>query len=133
MPKPHKSRAVVRRHVFNVRFSDLELEIVRFKARSTGLTMTELVRRNSLLRPLPQRLSKVGLDTYRELGRIGNNLNQLTKVANTAIKMGQTPPASPAVLASLAKLLNEVRRELACINDDSDDFNSEEEDDWQTD
>ena len=108
--------------------------MVRDKAHATGLTMSELIRRNSLLRPLPRRLSKIGLHTYVELGRIGNNLNQLTKAVNIAIKTGQRLSASPSVLVELTELLHQVRRELALLDDgDDDDFNNEETDDWETD
>nr|WP_265278302.1 MobC family plasmid mobilization relaxosome protein [Nostoc sp. KVJ3] len=47
------------------------------------------------MRPLPKRLSKISLQTYWELGQIGNNLNQLVKATNTALKIGRTLPASP--------------------------------------
>ena len=82
-------------------------------------------------KPLPKRLSKISLATYQELGRIGNNLNQLAKAANTAIKVGYSPPADPKLLAELLDLLHQCRRQLACV-DIRDDYESEEpEDDWQ--
>ena len=85
-------------------------------------------------KPLPKRLSKISLATYQELGRIGNNLNQLTKAANTAIKVGYSPPADPKLLAELLELLHQCRRQLACVDVENQDSESDLEecsDDWQ--
>jgi hypothetical protein len=135
-----KLPSLVRTHNFPVRLSDIELEMLRSRAEEAGLSASELMRRNALMRPLPKRLSRVSLKTYVELGRIGNNINQLAKAANTAIKMGQPPPADPGDLSALEKLLHQCRREIVqadekYLNDqDSLDFNDfEEEDDWESD
>ena len=75
---PKKSPSTVRNHSYPVRLSNIELEMLRNRALEAGIKASELVRRNALMRPLPKRVSKVDLKTYIELGRIGNNLNQLT-------------------------------------------------------
>jgi hypothetical protein len=90
------------------------------------------MRRNALMRPLPKRLSKISLQTYWELGQIGNNLNQLVKATNTSIKMGRTPPANPELLRELLELLHQCRRDIAS-NDVDDDDSEEDEDDWEAD
>ncbi|GAB1544805.1 hypothetical protein NUACC21_74810 [Scytonema sp. NUACC21] len=108
--------------------------MIRLRALDAGLTCAELFRRNALMRPLPKRLSKIELATYQELGRIGNNLNQLAKAANTAIKMGYPPPAEPKLLEELLELLHQCRRQLAQVDDGDGDDDSEEEellDDWE--
>ena len=131
MPKKCLSLATIRTHNYSVRLSDLELDWLRIKATDAGMPASELIRRLTLGKPLPKRLSKISLATYQELGRIGNNLNQLTKAANTAIKVGYSPPADPKLLEELLDLLHQCRRQLACEDvDNSDDF-EECSDDWE--
>ncbi len=130
-----QSKALVRKHIFPVRLSDIELDMIRIKSQSAGMSASELMRRNALMRPLPKRLSKISLQTYWELGQIGNNLNQLVKATNTAIKMGRTPPANPELLRELLEVLHQCRRDIAQADTESDDWEEEEEegDDWEAD
>ncbi|MBD2774309.1 plasmid mobilization protein [Iningainema tapete] len=131
MPKKCLSSATKRTHNYSVHLSDIELDWLRIKAKDAGMPASELIRRLTLGKPLPKRLSKISLATYQELGRIGNNLNQLTKATNTAIKVGYSPPVDPKLLEELLDLLHQCRRQLACV-DVLDDFESEEpEDDWE--
>nr|WP_242056131.1 plasmid mobilization relaxosome protein MobC [Nostoc flagelliforme] len=111
--------------------SDIELDIIRIKSLDAGMSASELMRRNGLMRPLPKRLSKISLQTYWELGQIGNNLNQLVKATNTALKIGRIP-AKPELLRELLFVLHQCRRDIA--RDDIQDEDSEEsEDDWEAD
>ncbi|MBD2303260.1 plasmid mobilization protein [Nostoc sp. FACHB-190] len=130
-----QSKRLVRKHLFSLRLSDIELDLLRLKSADAGMSASELMRRNGLLRPLPKRLSKISLKTYWELGQIGNNLNQLVKATNTAIKMGRTPPANPKLLEELLELLHQCRRDIAQVDTESDNWEEEEEDedDWQAD
>ncbi|WP_225912719.1 plasmid mobilization protein [Nostoc flagelliforme] len=115
-----------------MRLSDIELDLLRIKSLDAGMSASELMRRNALMRPLPKRLSKISLQTYWELGQIGNNLNQLVKATNTALKIGRTLPAKPELLRELLELLHQCRRDIA--SDDIQDEDSEEsEDDWEAD
>ena len=130
MANRKQSKALVRKHIFPVRLSDIELDMIRIKSLDAGMSASELMRRNALMRPLHKRLSKISLQTYWELGQIGNNLNQLVKATNTALKMGRTLPASPKLLRELLELLHQCRRDIA-----RDDIGLEdsEEDDWVAD
>jgi hypothetical protein len=132
MANRKQSKALIRKHIFPVRLSDIELEMIRMKSQDAGMSASELMRRNALMRPLPKRLSKISLQTYWELGQIGNNLNQLVKATNTSIKMGRTPPANPELLRELLELLHQCRRDIAS-NDVDDDDSEEDEDDWEAD
>jgi hypothetical protein len=121
---------------FPVRLNQLELEMIRMKASDAGLTCAELLRRNALMRPLPKRFSKISIATYQELRRIGNNLNQLVKASNTAVKMGYPPPADPATLEQLLTLLNNIGRQLTQAHSSDDELEDQEEeleDDWEAD
>jgi hypothetical protein len=134
MANRKQSKALVRKHIFPVRLSDIELDLLRIKSQDLGMSASELMRRNGLLRPLPKRLSKISLQTYWELGQIGNNLNQLVKATNTAILMGRTLPAKPELLRELLELLHQCRRDIASDDVDDDDSEEEEEsDDWEAD
>ena len=129
---PKKSPSTVRNHSYPVRLSKIELEMLRNRALEAGIKASELVRRNALMRPLPKRVSKVDLKTYIELGRIGNNLNQLTKGVNTALKYGVTPPADKGELQELLELLHSIRLKIAGVDDDDDEYD-EELNDWEAD
>lgn len=131
MPKKCLSSATKRTHNYSVHLSDIELDWLRIKAQDAGMPASELIRRLTLGKPLPKRLSKISLATYQELGRIGNNLNQLAKAANTAIKVGYSPPADPKLLKELLELLHECRRELAKVEIEDDSESEELEDDWE--
>ncbi|MBG1260744.1 plasmid mobilization relaxosome protein MobC [Nostoc sp. BAE] len=114
--------------------SDIELDLLRIKSQDLGMSASELMRRNALMRPLPKRLSKISLQTYWELGQIGNNLNQLVKATNTALKIGRTLPADPELLRELLELLHQCRRDIALPDIDSEDSEEEEsDDDWEAD
>ena len=128
---PKKSPSTIRNRTYPVRLSTIELEMLRDRAAEAGIKGSELVRRNALMRPLPKRICRVDLKTYIELGRIGNNLNQLTKAANTALKYGVTPPADRGALEELSKLLHSIRLKIAGVDDD--DEYDEELNDWEAD
>jgi hypothetical protein len=133
MANRKQSKRVVRKHLFSLRLSDIELDLLRIKSLDAGMSASELMRRNALMRPLPKRLSKISLQTYWELGQIGNNLNQLVKATNTALKIGRTLPADPQLLRELLELLHQCRRDIALDDVDDDDSEEEEEDDWEAD
>ncbi|MBW4456216.1 MAG: plasmid mobilization relaxosome protein MobC [Nostoc indistinguendum CM1-VF10] len=135
MANRKQSKALVRKHIFPVRLSDIELDLLRIKSLDAGMSASELMRRNALMRPLPKRLSKISLQTYCELGQIGNNLNQLVKATNIALKVGRTLPASPELLRELLELLHQCRRDIAQADTELDDWEEEEEegDDWEAD
>ena len=128
---PKKSSSTIRNHSYSVRLSDIELEMLRSRALESGMKASELIRKNALMRPLPRRISKVDLKTYIELGRIGNNINQLTKAANTALKYGLSPPADTGELQELSRLLRLILLKLSDVDGDED--IEEEFDDWEAD
>ncbi|MHC5929804.1 plasmid mobilization protein [Nostoc sp.] len=137
--RPKLSKNLLRTKTLEARVNAIEHEMIKLKAQDAGLSIAELTRRSVLLKPLPKRLSKITLATYRELVRIGSNINQLTRATNTAIKMGLRPPADPEQLEQLQKLLQQIGRELSQIetevtddDDIDDDVNDDgEQEDWE--
>ncbi|NJM21663.1 MAG: MobC family plasmid mobilization relaxosome protein [Richelia sp. RM2_1_2] len=134
MPRPRKSKATKRTHHYSVWLSDLELDWLRMKANDAGVPQSVLIRRLTLGKPLPKRISKISLKTYQELTRIGNNLNQLTKASNAAIKMGCQPPVDSQILNELLDVVNKVGRQLTSLIDcdeDSEELDEDLLDDWE--
>ncbi|NJN13378.1 MAG: MobC family plasmid mobilization relaxosome protein [Richelia sp. RM1_1_1] len=134
MPRRCTSKATRRTHIYQVRLSDLELDWLRMKARDAGVPQSVLIRRLTLGKPLPKRISKISLKTYQELSRIGNNLNQLTKASNVAIKMGCQPPVDLEILNELLEAVSQVGRQLTKLidcDDDSEELEEESGDDWE--
>ncbi len=133
--RPKLSKNLQRTKTLDARVNAIEHEMIKLKAQDAGLSIAELTRRSVLLKPLPKRLSKITLATYKELVRIGNNINQLTKATNTAIKMGLQPPADPSLLEQLRTLLQQIGRELSQIETeitDEDDIEDDSEDEnWE--
>ncbi|WP_432280803.1 plasmid mobilization protein [Rubrivirga litoralis] len=84
-----------------VRVSGAEKADLRAAATEAGITVSEYVRRRSLGRPVTARADR---ETRVLLRRIGVNLNQLARTANTS---GAAPPE-----AELADSLDHLRRVL---------------------
>ena len=134
MPRPRKSKATKRTNHYSVWLSDLELDWLRMKARDAGVPQSVLIRRLTFGKPLPKRISKISLKTYQELSRIGNNLNQLSKASNAAIKMGCQPPVDSQILNELLDVVNNVGRQLTKLIDcdeDSEELEEDLVDDWE--
>lgn len=131
--RPKLSKNLLRNKTLEARVNAIEHEMIKLKAQDAGLSIAEFTRRSVLLKPLPRRLSKITLATYRELVRIGNNINQLTRATNAAIKMGVQPPAYPYQLAELRNLLQEIGRQLSSIETevtDDDEIDDEDNEEW---
>lgn len=85
-----------------VRVSQAEKAELRGSAEEAGITVSEYVRRRSLGRPVAARADR---ETRVLLRRIGVNLNQLARAANTP---GTAVPERP-----LGDALDQLRRVLA--------------------
>lgn len=130
-----------------LRVSEIELSALQDRADQTGKTLSAYLRTQGLLRPIQQRRGEVSVRTYTELGKIGNNINQLTHLAHLAQLEGHSHLPDCQVLIELNDLLHQVRREIAVgsLQDDDEEAEKETEekekgieeaeveiDDWQT-
>ncbi|MBO1057210.1 MAG: MobC family plasmid mobilization relaxosome protein [Dolichospermum sp. JUN01] len=85
-------------------------------AAENSLTMAELFRTKTIKNRLPRRVTKVAGQTYWELGKIGNNLNQIAKAINTSVLMGEPVVVDRGLLEQVRNLVRQVRREIAEID-----------------
>ncbi len=88
-----------RSHRIDIRLTLAEYEKAQLMADENNLTMSELFRAKTLKNRLPRRVTKVAGQTYWELGKIGNNLNQIAKAINTSVLMGE-PGGMPKYVAN---------------------------------
>lgn len=114
---PSKTRLI------GFRVTDASYNRLKDDADRAGVSISDYLRSLSLNAPLPRkaRLSpaaKINVGKFiGEMGRIGNNLNQLAHGANTAKSIGDytlMPRAEDVISAcdAVKKLLQEVRAEL---------------------
>lgn len=97
-----------------------------------GLSRAELVRRrmaNCRIQTIP----KANWQTYWQLGKIGNNINQIAKAQNTATSYGLTPPPiDPIPFEQLQKQIDKLRLHLLLgMDDEVDEVETQEADDWK--
>ena len=132
MVRPKKSPALVRNNLLPVRLSDVELEMFRSRSAEQGISISELMRQNGLMRPIPKRLSRITAQTYRELGRIGTNINQMTKAVNTAQRSGEEMKIELGQLLILADAIATCQRELifGLASEEDDLLDEDSEDDY---
>ena len=120
MPRPKQK--VVREN-YQLRLLPSERSLMEQKAREAGLKLSEYLRSagiNKTIRP-GTKIPEINLATYVELGRIGNNINQLTKAAHKSLQRGMGCNISPDELSALLKLLKEIRLEVTAIDRQEDD------------
>lgn len=88
-----KKRKEPRCAVVPVRLTDNERSTLKRFAEARRLSLSDFIRTVVLGRKLPHSAPPpINLATYQELGRIGNNLNQLLRAANSGrvLKVDQT-------------------------------------------
>ncbi len=83
MARPTKTESERRTEQVKIRLTLSEVEHLRDQARITGMTVANLVRRRALSLPVQPTPSRVDAQLLSELNRIGVNVNQLARSANT--------------------------------------------------
>jgi hypothetical protein len=107
----------VRDRVIRIRASEAELSTMKSLAVSRGLSLSDLLRRMTLGLRMPVRRfnhadAAVLIRMLGELGRIGGNLNQLTRRANAGKFVGHDAELS-ATLAEIDALRCLIREIIA--------------------
>lgn len=118
MARPKIAAEKLRTATIGVRVSPGEYAALREKAAALGLTPAQWLRTAALARRLPAPAAgPVNVATYRELGRIGTNLNQLAARLNAGAA-GEPPAARlQTALAELAEQLRRVRLEVLGVKE----------------
>ncbi len=128
MPNPENKEKVV-----SIRFRESELSNLDKQADAVNLSRSAYITRTLQGLPvLPSRVPPVNWNIYRELGEIstqlsalGNNINQMAKVLNTANQQGQPLPSNLnhvedlteviALIEQLKPTLKQIRLELSGV------------------
>lgn len=99
--------------VVKVRMTQSDFEALKSRAESSGMKLPEFLRRSALSRKI-KTVPIVNQQTFIALGKIGSNLNQLTRAANEG-RIVETGPTVATVLALVRQVKSEV------LGDDPDD------------
>ena len=107
-PKPKRTSLI------SLRLMEEEKEEWEAKAEEAGLgnNLSKFIRYCVENRRIAPPAPAINSDTYAELGRIGNNINQIAYAINRSIKMGEPVNTSLAEIEALKPLLQEVKLQL---------------------
>ncbi len=95
-----------------VRFRPDDYRQLEEKAAAAGVTVSDLIRHAALgLPPAPRRRQLADQDLINQLSRVGNNLNQQTRLFHQ-LQYRELLPEGAAVLAAL----EDIRRLLAVVS-----------------
>ncbi|MGB5634025.1 MAG: plasmid mobilization relaxosome protein MobC [Waterburya sp.] len=114
MPRPKQK--VVREN-YQLRLLPSERKTMEQKAEAANLKLSEYLRAaglNKTIRSQPK-VPEINRATYVELGRIGNNINQLTKAAHASLKRGGSGNVNVAELSELNDLIKRMRLEILAV------------------
>lgn len=99
-------------HPIHIRLTEDEYKTLSSKAEAAGMSLSEWVRRAALEQELPSPRSEIDMNLYKELTRIGININQLARAANTAVNQGYCPTTTPEQWQELYDLLKRLTLEV---------------------
>ena len=119
MLKPEKEK----RKNFPLRLSASERTALEAKAEAAGLKLSPYLRQAGLNKTISSKgngVPEINRATYVELGRIGNNINQMTKAAHKSLQRGMGCNIDPRELLALRDLLKQIRLEVLTISDSSE-------------
>lgn len=112
--RPQLDSQAVRNSFIRIRVSAAELAAIQEKANEMHMPISAWLRHAALSRQLPSRpVPAVNRETYAELGRIGNNINQLVKLTHQGLT-----PISTVPLQELEELLRKIKLEILGVGDD---------------
>ena len=86
MARPQINPELRRNRKVTVKLNAQERQVLIDIAKASGLSLYLVVRKRLFTGKFPEpKLARVDMDTYRELHKIGVNLNQLTRFANSGM------------------------------------------------
>ena len=108
-----------KRKNFPLRLSPSERTALEQKAKSAGLKLSPYLREAGLNKTIAVKtksVPEINRAIYVELGRVGNNINQITKAAHTSIQRGTGCNVNPTELSTLLALLKQIRLEVMAVS-----------------
>ena len=115
MARPKKKIQDLKAIRVNVRMTVSEYLTVSENAETLGITIPDFIRLKTTGRVLPRkRISPEDRKLFIEMGRIGNNINQLTKKAHLGM---DNPPQLISLLLELQSTLDVLKSNI--VNRDS--------------
>jgi hypothetical protein len=102
----------LRVHPIHIRLTEDEYQALSQKASKAGVSLSSWVRRAALEQEIPSKREEIDVNLYKELTRIGVNINQLARAANTAVNMGDCPQPTPEQWQELYDLLKRLTLEV---------------------
>jgi Bacterial mobilisation protein (MobC) len=131
--KTQRSDGIPRKITLHVRFAVDENEQLKNKAYQARVSVTEFIRRAALRKqviespPPPQLNWKL----YEQLGKIGNNINQIAKGVNSALRLGLPVNIDVEKLtetsADLIVITKEIQLQLLECGADEEVFDGEDD------
>ena len=110
--RPRSSRVQKKSRAVTVRYSALQYDIVRHRARTAGYrTLTEYVREASVNAEVVQNFIQEHNAAFRDLSALCNNLNQLTRLAH-AQGLQSTEGALSDLLPQVLNLITHLHKEM---------------------
>ena len=110
MARPKIAADKLRTATIGVRVSPAEYDRLKAKAAAMGMTPAQWLRCAALERQLPPPPAPaVNVETYRELARIGINLNQVVARINAGQAAAEVPRD---IAAGLVRLVKEIQRQV---------------------
>lgn len=106
-----------RTNIVTVRFSDDELEILDVICSVLGQNRSQYLRRKALTGEIPRPVVQLALDEERasavagQLGRIGNNLNQIAR------KLNSGEPQAKRMKDDIARTISQLNERLRFLKD----------------
>ena len=110
--RPRSSRVQKKIRAVTVRYSALQYDIVRHRARTAGFrTLTEYVREASVNAEVVQNFIQEHNAVFRDLSGLCNNLNQLTRLAHVQ-GLQSTEGALSDLLPQVLNLITHLHKEM---------------------
>ena len=106
-----------RTNIVTVRFSDDELEILDVICSVLGQNRSQYLRRKALTGEIPRPVVQLALDEERasavavQLGRIGNNLNQIAR------KLNSGEPQTKRMKDDIARTISQLNERMRFLRD----------------
>ena len=108
MARPIKKLSEQKRHQFNVRLTDSQYEYANLQAEICGLGIKDWIRKSAFAKKtLPPTIHPEVNAIYKQIVRLGNNVNQLARLCNSRILDSE----------NINELILEIRFEMNALKD----------------